>query len=177
MKNNKYYYYEFKDFSINKENVLNLIVTNYMRKIKLNQDYAILVLTNSNSEFDFFVKYVNDILNNITIKTINDYLPSYLQYNFKQKDLENRKKLKIIQMTKKDYNNYNNEYDFVILKPITKRYLEKIVYDKTYHEKSNSNNYLYQNNIYLKYYKNTFDKIYRKALGNFHTINNKPEYR
>lgn len=159
MKEKEHFYYEFCDFTFSKEDILKIIVTNYHRSITLNKNYPILVISKNDNEFEVFVKYLKNVLKEITIENINNYLPKYLHSKFNQKDLDNLKKIKLVQFNKNK--NYNTEYDIVILKSITKRYLKKIVKELAYHYIKENSNYLSQNFIYILQYKNRFDKIYR----------------
>lgn len=170
---NKYYYYEFCDFNFNVVNILNLLITNYIRKIKIKKNYRILVITNSNDEFIIFTNIITKILNNLTLKNMN-YISKIGKndYKFKRKDLINLKRIKIIQMKNSDYSNYNNEFDFVILKSLTVKELKNLIINKTYHDK-NENPYLLQNFIYILHYNNDFDKIYNEVFGNFSYIDKK----
>ena len=169
----KYYYYELREFYFLKNTILNLIITNYIRKQKLKKQYDILVIANNINDFEYFVKYVNQVIKDLTINTLEEYLSKYENktYHLTKKDLDDLKKIKIIKMDD-DYNKYNNEYDFVILNSITKRNLKKLIIDKTYHLKDN-NPFFLQNYIYLLYYDDNFDKIYNEVFGNFYYLNGK----
>ena len=174
--NKDYHYYELREFSFDDECILNLITTNYIRSFTIKKDYDILVITNSNNDFDNFVKYVNNVLESTSLNDINDYIINHQRKNnitITKKELNKLKCIKIIQMKKKDYEKYNNENDFVILNSITKHKLKKIVIDKTQHDRNEDPVFL-QNFIYLLHYKNKFDKIYKdkKILGNFYYPNN-----
>ena len=64
-------------------------------------------------------------------------------------------------MEKDEYENYNNNYDFVILKKLTVKQLKKIIKDKCYHEK-NDFPINEQNFFYFLYFKNSYYRIFKK---------------
>lgn len=164
-KNNTFYNFEFCFFSWEYNDIFDLIIANYLRKILSNIDSDIFVISSNKKQFDLFCKEVKQLLNELTIDDVyeskkrNGLVKRYLEnHKFQYNDLEYLKVNILKKFTNDDYN--KKYYDIVILdESFNKQDLKKLVLSKTKSDKD-VGNLLEQHFIYIANYKKEFKKIY-----------------